>query len=492
VRRYRFIALLGVVAGILAVGLVATRGKSDPRRLVVTIGVRPVPAPAIAPGFVGFSFEYNAIPYYAGTNPTQVNPVLERLIRDVAPGQTPQLRIGGDSTDRTWWPIPAVARPGGAVYALTPTWTSSVRTLARDLHARLILGVDLEANSLPVARTMADQLVSRIGASQIEALELGNEPELYAAFPWFRDRTGRLVRGRTHGYTPLDFVRDFTRMASVMPRLPLAGPASGQPRWSASAPRLLQTEPRLKLITLHRYATRGCFTLPSSPQYHTIGNLLSPFAIQGLAATVSPYARFRVPLRLDELGSVNCGGVHGVSDTFASSLWAVDQLFALANVGVRGVNFHTFRGARYEPFTVSHAAGTWTASVKPEYYGMFMFAQAATPGSRLLTGSGQAAPGLDVWSLRAPDHELRTVLVNLGSRTRDIVLRLPTHSGGAAVERLRGPSLTATAGVTLGGRTFNSAGRLSGKAQAGRLSGDDGAFGVQLPGDSAALLTTAA
>ena len=41
------------------------------------------------------------------------------------------------------------------------------------------------------------------------------------------------------------------------------------------------------------------------------------------------------------MNAVSCGGVRGVSDTFASALWALDTLFEFSRVGVDGVNFHT-------------------------------------------------------------------------------------------------------------------------------------------------------
>ena len=40
------------------------------------------------------------------------------------------LRIGGDSTDGTWWPIRGIARPAGIYYALTQGWPRTARALA--------------------------------------------------------------------------------------------------------------------------------------------------------------------------------------------------------------------------------------------------------------------------------------------------------------------------------------------------------------------------
>ena len=49
------------------------------------------------------------------------------------------------------------------------------------------------------------------------------------------------------------------------------------------------------------------------------------------------------------MNSVACGGKAGVSDTFASALWALDALFAVARSGADGVNLHMFPRARYGP-----------------------------------------------------------------------------------------------------------------------------------------------
>ena len=78
-----------------------------------------------------------------------------------------------------------------------------------------------------MARTEADDLLAGLGRSHVEALELGNEPELYGTFTW--GRTGR--PGRPHGYDFAAFSRDFTRIARALPNVPLAGPTSGAPRW---------------------------------------------------------------------------------------------------------------------------------------------------------------------------------------------------------------------------------------------------------------------
>jgi hypothetical protein len=247
-------------------------------------------------------------------------------------------------------------------------------------------------------------------------------------------------------------------------------------------------------VTLHRYGLRGCLVSPGSPRYHTIANLLSASASAGLADGIAPYTRLKLPVRVDEINSVNCGGVSGVSDTFASALWALNTLFELARVGVSGVNFHTFDGAHYAPFEFQQANGVWQARVEPLYYGLLMFAQAAPPGSRMLQSSVSRPGAVHVWPLRTPTGELRIVIINESTtRPRTVAVSAPDHHGAADVQRLRAPSVQSKHDVTLGGLGFGewtTTGVLAGSPRhehVGRTAG--GEYRVRVPAGSAALLT---
>jgi hypothetical protein len=99
----------------------------------ISVGASPLGRP-MPPGFVGVSLEYRAVHAYTGRDPRSVNPVLIQLLRALAPGQSPVLRIGGDSTDQTWWPVPGMIPPGGIgrPSGLAPTliWVSACATAA--------------------------------------------------------------------------------------------------------------------------------------------------------------------------------------------------------------------------------------------------------------------------------------------------------------------------------------------------------------------------
>jgi hypothetical protein len=501
-RRSRFfhfdIAVVSIVAVLIIGFSLASAGGGDaesPSPHAAAVTVDPGPRDPVVPqGFLGLSIEYPALEAYAGSDPTSLDPVFEQLVRNLAPGQAPVLRIGGNSADRTWWPVAGVERPPGVTFDITRQWIGVTRALAQKLGAHLILGVNLEQDNPRLAAAEARALIDGVGQGTVRALELGNEPDLYAAFPWYRaGRHG--VLGRPKGYDEAAFISDFSGFTGALPHVPLAGPSLSGMMWTRDLGPFLAAEPHLGLVTLHRYPLQVCLTPRTSARYPTIARLLSPATSTELAESFAPYVALArahgLSLRVDELNTVSCGADPAVSKSFASALWALNTLFGLASVGVSGVNIHTFPGAGYELFKISRQGEQWRAAVSPEYYGMLMFAQATPPGSHLLSVSPTGVPGVNVWATRATDGTVRVVLANEGARTHELAVRMPGNFKSAAVVRLTAPSASSTSGVTLGGQSFGSettSGRLAGPAHGASVGSADGRYHVEVPATSAAML----
>jgi len=493
--------VVALAAGVAALSSSSSSRASsaDPLRhggfQLLTVGT-PASVQPIAPGFLGLSLEYTAIEPYAGTDPSALNPVLLQLLRNLTPGQAPVIRIGGDSTDHTWWPVPRMRRPGGIRYTLTPRWLAVTRSLAQALGARLIMGIDLEAGSRRLAAAEAQAFAGGIGRGSIEALEPGNEPELYGSWAWYRTPDRQRVMARPKGYDFSAYAHDFTTTARALGGSSLAGPAAGSPKWIGYVGDLLAAEPRLALVTLHRYPLQKCYIRKVWPQYPTIAHLVSPVASRGLAASIAGDValahRHGIPLRIDEMNTNSCGSSHGVTDTFASALWALDALFAMANVGVDGVNIHTYPKSTYQLFSFGWSRGRWHGQVQPEYYGLLAFALAAPPGSRLLRVSGAATDGVRAWATRGRDGHVRIALINDSpSGSRAIAIQAPT-SGPAALFRLQAPGLASYRGITLAGESFGSrtdTGLLAGTQRTFSIEPAGGDYLVHVPAASAAVLT---
>jgi hypothetical protein len=490
------LATAAALAVAVALALTPAAGAVDGRAAVLRVG-GVQPTRAVAPGFIGLSIEFSALPAYAGTDPNAVDPVFEQLIRNLAPGQRPVLRIGGDSTDRSWVAVPGLGQPPGVTYTIDDRWLQTAGALARALDAEMTVGINLEVNSPRVAGVEAEAMLDAIGRSSLAALELGNEPELYSVFPWYR-RNGHGVKGRGPGWNVARYIRDFARIARALPAdIPLAAPATGAPSWWERLGQMAAAAPRVRVATVHRYPLNRCFSPLDSPTYPTIPNLLDNLSSEGLADSIADVTRTAhargLSLRVDEFNSVACSGKRGVSDTFASALWALDASFAMARVGVDGVNVHTFPGGIYQPFRLREAGGRWRAGVRPEYYGLMLFARAAPAGARLLRVSGSPGAQLRPWVTRAPDGTIHAVLINDSlHRPENVALRIPGASGPAALERLRAPRVTSKTGVTLGGQSFGAqttTGRLTGPGVHLTVAPHAGSYLVRVPAASAAMLT---
>lgn len=465
--------MLIALAGLGAVGCGAGAGSGAAVDLTVQRAVVGQPIPS---SFVGVSIEYPDLIGYAGSGGSATDPLFEQLIRNLAPYGAPSIRIGGDTTDWTWWPIRGMRQPDGIRFSLSHRWLDALAAVVKATGAHVLLGINLEANSTRIADAEVRHLTAALGRESISGFEIGNEPELYGSFAWYI-RNGKRYYGRPSGYRFADFMSDFTHVARTVPHAPLAGPDIGGPEWMPYLGRFLRGEPRVSLATLHRYPLKRC----RPGVRRTLSELLANSSSTGLADGMSRYAATahaaHVPLRIDEMNAVSCGGQPGVSNSFGAALWSVDSLFSLADVGVDGVNIHTRPRTSGELFTITHRHGRWRATIHPEYYGLVMFAQAAPPGARLLRIAGSASRGLRVWAT-ADAGEIRVALINKSvTDGHTVTVRIPGAAGAAYVERLEAPSATSTGDVTFGGHVA--------------LARQGDGYTLRLPAASAALLSVA-
>ena len=127
--------------------------------------------------------------------------------------------------------------PGGIYYRLTDGWLRTTRALAADLGAKLILGINLAAGRPAIAAAEGQAFVQGIGRRYIQSFEIGNEPDLYGVFPWYRDRRGHLFRSRGRNYNLSDYTKEFTHWSKALPsccRWRVRRP-QGRPGWASSA-----------------------------------------------------------------------------------------------------------------------------------------------------------------------------------------------------------------------------------------------------------------
>ncbi len=202
-----------------------------------------------------------------------------------------------------------------------------------------------------------------------------------------------------------------------------------------------------------------------------------------------------LPFRLDETNTVSCGGTAGISNTFASALWAVGYLTEAMTMGVAGINLHGNPGncLGYAPVCAGTPEGLAGGALmaQPEWYALLLIKQLIgdRPLGTIIRSSGSV--NVRVKTLLAGNGALQFVIVDddpLGARSVAVGLHVGVGFGSASVLSLTAPSLTALSGVLLGGRAVAPDGSWS-LPSLPRAPNRHGVITVVIKPSSAVLLT---
>lgn len=492
------VVVVVVVAGFLASGArdrISPQSRSAPaqrvapRQTSLQVTLPPGASTVAVPhGFLGISTEYWTIPVWA-SHVTLLDHVLAMLAVD---GPV-RLRIGGDSADHAFW-APSRELPEW-VFELTPSWLTQVSRIVQQSHVKLILDLNLVTATPARAAEWARTAVAKLPRGSITAFEIGNEPDIYNQSAWQHVTWGvgapplpKRITAASYAHTFASYARALARVA---PGVPLLAPALAEPQKNSGwLTKLLNApHPGLTGVTAHRYpystcARRGSATFP------TIARVLSENATAGMARTALKVEhisdRARLPLWLTEINSVTCGGTRGVSDTFATALWAPDALLELVRAGVEAASVHVRADAINMAFSLTRTG----LVAHPLFYGMVLFARTLGPGARLLRVRLAAPAGLHLkaWAVRVNGAGVHVLLINKGSRFVRVRLNLPLV-GAASVQRLSAPSVASTAHVTLAGQHLTATGSWAGRQTTQTVSPSPSGYAIALPRYSAALVT---
>jgi hypothetical protein len=501
----------------------------------------------IPPTFMGLSHEWSSnygAQYLMGaattsgttTTITDTNIAYRNLLKNLTNfGSGPlNIRVGGDSTDNS------------STY--TPSDFAPIPDLAKNANVQFELGVNLATGTTTVSGTVtlaenqASNFVSAMASAPstaLAALEIGNEPDEY---------TTGMHPHRTSGYKiQPNYISDFGAVASeIFPDLPaggytkLMGPAfastdtlsaTGSTGTTNLVAFLTAYSGSLSLFSQHYYTespSSGTKTLPVDcmldPQTASNG----PNAVLSAIATTASYSTgtystgtTTLPFRMDEFGALSGLGNAGASNTFASSLWAINTMFQFAREGLAGVNFETSDNCT-EAFwfnrtgstgsytyalasssgtsTLTTATGTITVvststtTVDPLYYGMLFFQQATGHGSKLSTN---ATCSYSTSNLVAYETITSTGTVQLTIDNEDetvggtVSVTMPGYAY-ASVYRLAAPTFQSTFGVTYAGQTFDNSPDGTIQPPSSQViesvAGNNGQFQIPVPITSAVLV----
>jgi hypothetical protein len=438
---------------------------------------RPVPG-----RFLGLSFEAAAL---AQLGRYGDRGDLVAMLRSLGPGI---LRFGGITADENvGWSDGVTPPPPWASSVIGPAQLRGIGLLARRSGWRVLLTVGL-AHYEPQAAAREVAAAHRALGPYLAAVEIGNEPEAYARHGF-----------REPPWLPQSYeeqISDYREAISALtPGVPIAGPDSSGSgsflEWGFAE--ALSQAPAM--LTGHHYPL-GCAQTPPP----TTELLLSAATRGREAASLETYMSisrtYRIPLRIDEAGSVSCGGVPGISNTFASALWATGYIASTMASGAAGINLqgNPTNCLGYTPLCAldSTASSDGALHAQPDWYALLL--ARSLIGFRPLptTIEAPATPNLAASSFLGPRHTVKLVLADdeaPGSAPLSVSVEIGPGMGPAQVLRLTGPSPQATSGVLLGGRAVSADGIWHAPAHPETRAVHGGVLTVALAPSSAAIVT---
>jgi hypothetical protein len=438
---------------------------------------RPVPQ-----RFLGLSFEVAALGQLAeyGDRGNLVG-----LLRSLGPGM---LRFGGITADENVaWTDAATPRPAWASSVIGPAQMRALGVLARRSGWQVLLTVGL-AHYEPLAAAREVAAAHSALGPYLAAVEIGNEPNAYGShgfreLPWIAQGYEEEVSGYREA------------IDALTPGVPIAGPdVSGSGAFSewGSEEALAQTP---VLLTGHHYPL-GCAQTPAPTIESLLSSATRGLAARSLASYMSVSRSNGIPLRMDEINSVSCGGVAGISDTFASALWATGYITQAMADGVAGINLqgNPTNCAGYTPLCAPDAAALAEGRLRtqPEWYALLLTRSLVGDRPLPTTISSEGSPDLAAASFLASDHSLKVVLANddpEGSGSLALHLEVGAHMGTAGVMRLTAPSQSATGDVLLANRAVGPDGSWHAPLQTESIATHSGVLALELGPGSAALVT---
>ncbi len=473
---------------VLALVGVAQGDKRKPRHpRLAPLGVS-VSVDASHPGmmvgqeFLGLSFEVSSlrqIAGYAGGGD------LVAMLRSLGTGV---LRFGGVSADtQVAWTDAETPRPAWALHVLEAGDLRELANLAAESGWHVLLTIGFGHYEPEAAAREAAAAKAALGP-WLQGIELGNEPNAYALHglrpePWSFIQYDEQVTAYRNA------------IEAAAPGIPLAGPdSSGSSAYESwGLDEAIDQKPAL--LTGHHYPL-GCAEQPAP----SIERLLSPKIRQREGNSVRRYVTIarqsEVPFRMDETNSVSCGGVAGVSNTFASALWAVNYLAQAMSLGVSGVNLHgnPANCNGYSPVCAAtpEALAAGALGAQPVWYALLLARELIGERPVLTSISAPAKPNVVVTTFIAPDGALRFVVVDDDppkSRRVAVRLHVGSHFAGASSMSLTAPSPSSLSGVRLGGVAVASNGIWSAPSRLPVAPNRNGVITVGLNPSNATLLT---
>eukprot|EP00949_MAST-11_sp_MAST-11-sp1_P002527 g2527.t1 len=287
----------------------------------------------VPPDFASFSMEWTH-----AREITSAPSFVKVLSHLHVPGKVgPNLRIGGNSADESWYDNVGNRSKGASCeaswsgkfcvkFAITAKDIAAVQAAATALNGSITFDLSFVQNKSTEWAAEEARAIANVtnGFARVEAIEIGNEPDLFVG------------NVRAPSYSVRQYEQEFSRYVQTL------------------------------------YPTSHC-----EGRVANISSLMSVRASDWQAYSVRDWVKtadsVNVPFLLGESNSVSCGGQDGLSNALAAALWAVDFMLGMAQSNVSRVNFHGGAGSTYS--WLGPPKGDGSPDVMALFYGMFMFSK---------------------------------------------------------------------------------------------------------------------
>jgi len=456
--------------------------------------------------FVGMALEWesaSAMFKKPGTS-TDVNPAVKKLLSYL---RRVNVNVNGNTGMLTYLPWSTLPRLDRAIYPVTQNDFGMLNNMMATGLVDLVVGAPmLSTDPRYSAEFIIEGILKYLDLDHLIAIEIGNEPDHWAiptiAKKLFRDvpftypeylAEYNAVTELTESEWPAGVRKvDFQGMA-------IAGcntfKGANAVCWQDDLKSFVDdTDSQTHYVSFHRYGNSGCSkytdasTLLGDPDWNS-GDF-------DFLDNTGPYALSKgKALIWGEGNALSCGGKEGVSNSFAATLWMLDNLFEAAIRSVEKFNVHADPQEAYSPYIVSSSG---RVTVQPVFYGMLQFrnlcetddctvaALKTDSKSRWIKAWGVHDKGTGAYHTVVIHKDLQT-----GTPLTTSVTAPNGASGAATLTRLTAPSYKSTNGIKIAGQSFDGSGdgSIKGSYQSESVSCEGGACTITVDPVSAAILT---
>ncbi len=405
----------------------------------------------LAPDFLGLSYESSMLlpkdgHYYFDAHDKALVNIFKTL-------GIKNLRVGANAVDDPRIPVPQEKDIDALFH------------FARAAGVKVIYSFRLKdgdpRDSARLARYIADHY-----ADTLDAVAIGNEPNYYP--------------DKTYQSFFAQWKPQYDAILKAVPNAMFDGPsASGY--FAIQLAKDIFADRHLAMASDHYYflgSGRAGETNPPATRSRFLSNQLHADYEKDYAKVGAVLAARGIPYRIDELNSCYNGGAKDSSDTYASTLWALDCIHWWAAHHILGMNFHTgelvgrdgkFGPPNYAAFL--HQTDGKSFDMRPQGYAYMAFSQGAHGQSLPVMLQAASTFDFNAYAYKDQDGSIYLTLINKSygeqAQTASVCLQLPQELCSGKWQQMdlvqKDQDVAGKTAVMMGGASIDSHGNWAGQ-----------------------------